>query len=144
MSILSCLARLSLPVALLLAAAGCGHDDPALAPVHGRVFYKGVPLPGGSIVFTPDADKGGRGPIARGEIRPDGTYTLTTDGQPGATPGWHRVTVVSVEAAPGKPAGTGLTDVRSLLPRQYAAPDLSGLDRLVKPGQENVIDFHLD
>ena len=144
MSVRSSLARISLSAALLLAAAGCGHDDPALAPVHGRVYYKGAPLAGGSIVFTPDADKGGSGPIARGEIRPDGTYTLTTDGQPGATPGWHRITIVSVEAAPTKPAGSGFTDVHSLLPRQYAAPDLSGLERLVKPGEENVIDFHLD
>jgi hypothetical protein len=144
MSMRTGLARLSLPVVLLLAAAGCGSDDLALVPVRGRVLYKGVPVPGGSIVFTPDADKGGHGPLARGEIRPDGTYTLTTDGQPGATPGWHRVTVVSVEAVPGKPAGTGFADVQSLLPRHYASPDLSGLDRQVKPGEENVIDFHLD
>jgi len=140
----SCLARLSLPAALLLAAAGCGQDDPALAPVRGRVFYKGSPLPGGSIVFTPDADKGAQGPLARGEVRPDGTYTLTTDGQPGAAPGWHRVTVVSVGATPDRPGAGGFADVQSLLPRQYAAPDLSGLERLVKPGEENVIDFHLD
>jgi hypothetical protein len=144
MPVRSCLAPLFLFAALSLAAAGCGHDDPGMAPVRGRVYYKGAPLPGGSIVFTPDADKGGSGPISRGEIRPDGTYTLTTEGQPGASPGWHRITIVSVEAAPTKPAGSGFTDVHSLLPRQYAAPDLSGLERLVKPGEENVIDFHLD
>jgi hypothetical protein len=141
----SCLVRSCVAVALLLPAAdGCGPDEPALAPVSGRVFYKGAPLPGGSIVFTPDADKGGGGPLARGEVRPDGTYTLTTDGRPGAAPGWHRVTIVSVAPARDKPAGSGFADVESLLPRRYAAPDLSGLERLVKPGEENAIDFHLD
>jgi hypothetical protein len=136
-------ARLFLPAVLLLATAGCG-DDVALAPVHGRVYYKGAPLTGGSIVFTPDADKGGSGPLARGDIRPDGTYTLTPDGRPGAPPGWHRVTVVSVGPAPGQSAGPGFADVQSLLPRQYASPDQSGLAQLVKPDEENTIDFHLD
>ncbi len=140
----SSLVRLSLLAALLAATAGCGSEASSTAPVRGRVFYKGSPLPGGSIVFTPDADKGCQGPLARGEIRPDGTYTLTTDGRPGAVPGWHRITIISVESSPRKPAGTAFADVRSLLPRQYAAPDLSGLERQVLVGEDNVIDFHLD
>jgi hypothetical protein len=43
-------------VALVLAGAlGCGgRSPPALAPVSGLVSYRGVPLPGGLIVFTPD------------------------------------------------------------------------------------------
>ena len=40
--------------ALLLPLAGCGQDGGKLAPVRGRVFYRGKPLPGGTIVFTPD------------------------------------------------------------------------------------------
>jgi hypothetical protein len=129
---------------VLLLALGCGHDDPPPASVHGRVFYKGVPLTGGSIVFAPDADKGGHGSLARGNIHSDGTYTLAADGRPGAAPGWHRVTVVAVEAAPSKPLGTAFADVHSLLPRKYAAPELSGLEALVKPGEDNAIDFHLE
>jgi len=137
-------ARLAFPAALLLLGVGCGQDDPTPAPVRGRVYYQGALVTGGTIVFTPDADKGGRGPLARGDIRPDGSYTLASEGQPGAAPGWHRVTIVSVQAAPDKPIGTAFADVRSLLPRKYAAPDLSGLEGCVKPGEENVIDFHLD
>ncbi len=130
-------------LALLLLAAGCGQDDPPTAPVRGRVFFKGALLTRGSIVFSPDPDKGGTGPLARGDVRPDGTYTLTSDGRPGAAPGWHRVTVVAVESPPAPPAGTAFADVRSLLPRRYAAPDQSGLEAQVKSGEENVIDFHL-
>jgi hypothetical protein len=137
-------ALLALPAALLLSVVGCGQENPALEAVRGRVYYQGTPLAGGTIVFTPDADKGGRGPFARGEIRPDGSYTLASEGQPGAATGWHRVTIVSVQAATDKPIGTAFADVRSLLPRKYAAPDLSGLEGCVRPGEENVIDFHLD
>jgi hypothetical protein len=131
-------------LALLLLAAGCGQDDPAPAVVRGRVYYLGAPLSRGSIVFSPDPDKGGSGPLARGDIRSDGTYTLACDGRPGAPPGWHRVTVVAVESPPTRPAGTAFANVRSLLPRKYAAPDWSGLEALVKPGEDNVIDFHLE
>ncbi len=131
-------------LAILLLAAGCGHDDPAPAAVHGRVFYKGLPLTRGSIVFTPDPDRGGRGPLAGGDVRADGSYTLAADGQAGAVPGWHRVSIVSVESPPARPPGTAFADVRSLLPRKYAAPDLSGLEALVKPGEDNAIDFHLE
>jgi hypothetical protein len=140
----SSLARLCLLTALLAAVSGCGSDATPTATVRGRVFYKGSPLPGGSIVFTPNPDKGCQGPLARGEIRSDGTYTVTTDGRPGAVPGWHRITIVSVQSPSGKPIGTAFADVHSLLPRQYAAPDLSGLERQVLAGEENVIDFHLD
>ena len=124
--------------------AGCGSENSAPAPVQGRVFYKGAPDATGTIVFAPDPDKGGQGPLARGEIQTDGSYTLTSDGRPGAAPGWHRVTIVAVQTSPHRPTGTAFTDVRWLLPRKYAAPDLSGLEEYVKAGEENVIDFHLE
>src|SRR5207249_4096885 len=77
--------------ALALLAAGCGQRETPLAPVSGRVFYRGQPLPGGTIVFTPDSERGGSGPLACGEIGQDGRYTLHTGTQPGAVPGWHRI-----------------------------------------------------
>jgi hypothetical protein len=123
--------------------AGCGQEATTPAPVHGRVFFKGVPLSHGSIVFTPDAERGGSGPLARGDIGPDGRYVLTTDGQTGAAPGWHRVTIVATDGPADRAQGTEFVDVHSLLPRKYAAPDLSGLEALVKTGEDNVLDFHL-
>jgi hypothetical protein len=115
----------------LLLAAGCGPGMEERAPVQGQVFYRGRPLAGGTIVFTPDAERGGRGPLALGEIGADGRYTLRTEGRPGAVPGWHRITVA---------AGRGPDDS---LPRRYRDPERSDLSRQVRAGQANVFDLHL-
>jgi hypothetical protein len=118
---------------LLLAAPGCGREV-KLTPVRGRVYYRGGPLPGGTIVFTPDPRHGGRGPQAWGEVGADGRYSLRTGGDPGAAPGWHRVTVAPAPSRPGAPA----------LPGRYRDPELSGQCLEVKPDQVNTLDIHLD
>lgn len=126
--------RAAATLAGLLLAAGCGDDAPKLAPVRGTVFYRGAPLHGGTIVFAPDADRGGVGPMAQAEIQADGTYILHTGGSKGATPGWHRITVA---AADGKEA-------RSSLPQRFHDPELSGLSREVQPDRVNTVDLHLE
>jgi hypothetical protein len=122
---------------LLLGLAGCNKPPAKPLPVQGRVTYQGVPLPGGTLVFTPDVARGGSGPVARAEIQPDGTYSLRTEDQPGAYPGWYRVTVACFQGAPG-------TVPRSLLPTSYLDPELSGVAREVKAGPENTLDINLD
>ncbi len=124
---------------LALVVIGCGRDD-KLTPVHGQVFYRGQPLAGGTIVFTPDAERGGRGSLACGEIGPDGRYTLHTEQAAGAVPGWHRVTVAPprLAEAPGQP--TRAID----LPRKYTDPEQSGLVREIKAGKVVEQDFHLE
>lgn len=117
---------------LLVLAAGCGPGEPARVPVYGQVHYRGQPLAGGTIVFTPDPERGGRGPLALGEIGADGRFSLRTDGQPGAVPGWHRVTVAPGGADP------------AALPRRYRDPERSGLGREVRADRANVIDLQLD
>ncbi len=77
---------------LTLAIAGCGSRD-ACYPVGGIVLFRNVPLAGGLIVFTPDAEKGNSGPIARAIIRTDGSFELQTDDKSGAVRGWHRITI---------------------------------------------------
>lgn len=114
---------------LLCLSAGCSKEEPDLVSVRGKVFYRDQPLTAGMIVFTPDQDRGGRGPLARADIGPDGSYTLTTGSDAGAVPGWHRITVLTP---------------RSSLPRKYSDPAQSGLEREVKAGRENVIDLRLD
>jgi hypothetical protein len=127
---------------LVLAVSGCGSRPERLPAVRGRVFYNRLPLPGGTIVFSPDPDRGGSGPLARATIEPDGSYVLTTEDRPGAAPGWYRVTVVALQPAP---AGQPLPGPpRSLLPPRYRDPDLSGLSFQVQDGQENTCDFNLE
>ena len=120
------------PVTALLAlvALGCG-DRPAapLVVVRGLVTFRGAPLPGGLVVFTPDDEYGGRGPCATGTIGPDGRYTLATDGAAGVAPGKHRVTVAG-------PDGWRLPD-------QLLDPQSSKLKADVIAGRENVVDLEL-
>jgi hypothetical protein len=112
---------------------GCEAEPARPVPVHGKVFYKNVPLPGGIIVFTPDAARGGDGPMAHAEIQADGSYTLRSDCGAGAMPGWHRVTITSV--------GEGNTHLP--IPARYGDPEQSGLSFEVKAGRDNVIDINL-
>jgi hypothetical protein len=127
----------------LLAHCGC---EPAgsLAPVRGKVSFKGVPLTTGTIVFTPDPLRGTTGPVAHGAIQVDGAFVLHTDGQVGAAAGWHRVTLVALEGANVDLPDGQFVIPRSLLPERYRDPELSGLVREVKAGQENVFDFDLE
>ena len=119
-----------------LLAAGCGQDTSSLAPVRGRVYFKGEPLRGGVVVFVPDTARGGHGPpLAFAAIQSDGTYEVRTEGEAGVVPGWHRVTVTSSPEA--EAAG-------QRLPPRYASPESSGLSHEVLTGQDNVIDLHLD
>jgi hypothetical protein len=116
----------------VLAAGGCGSGQPGLVPVSGRVYYRGRPLPGGTIVFTPDPRRGGSGPLACGEIKPDGRFVLHTEKRPGAVPGWHCVTVA--------PARSGAQS----LPRRYSDPEQSGKCVEVRPDRANTHDIYLD
>ncbi len=120
---------------LALVAGGCGESKPTLAPVRGHVYFHGVPLAGGAIVFTPDPDRGGHGPLACARIGADGAYVLVTGPDPGAVVGWHRVTLQA--RVPDAPAETRL-------PPRYTDPEQSGQSCEVKAGESNVIDFHLE
>jgi hypothetical protein len=121
-------------IALLLCwaalVAGCSRSEPTLTPVQGRVFHRGQPLPGGTIVFTPDVSRGGRGPQAWAEIDSEGRFSLKTDGRHGAAPGWHRITI-----AP-------LGEYR--LPSRYRDPDQSGQRVEVKSDRSSPYDLHLE
>jgi hypothetical protein len=129
---------------LLLTILGCETAIGPLAQVQGRVTFKGQSLPGGSIVFSPDPQRGNRGSFARGEIGPDGTYTLQTGDLPGVVSGWHRVTIVAVEPAAVPAPGEVFAVPRSLLPGRYGDPELSGLTAEVRTGRDNQLNFDLE
>jgi hypothetical protein len=126
---------LSLAGALL---AGCGPGGPRLAPVRGTVTYRGRPVTTGTVTFVPDQP----GPAASGEIRPDGTYVLSTDGRAGAVPGRHTVMIVSLEDNAGRLPEERQPLPALLVPEKYGNNRRSGLTAEVREG-ENGIDFHL-
>jgi hypothetical protein len=136
--------RCVLALAAFALALGCKEGPKGALPVTGKVNYKGMPLAGGTIVFTPDASHGNSGDIALGEIHLDGTYTLRTGKNSGVAPGWYRVTVAALStqgvALPGQPYSIP----QSLLPERYRDPEQSNLACEIKPDRSNVIDFNLD
>jgi hypothetical protein len=78
-----------------MVASGCKPDKIGkVVPVSGKVTMGGKALPGGTVNFVPDKDKGNKLPSTPiGTIRGDGTYTLQTEGKEGAPPGWYKVTI---------------------------------------------------
>jgi len=122
---------------------GCGQTPREPTGVVGKVTYRGQPLALGTIVFTPDPERGAAGPPVGVEIQPDGAYRLPPKDTPPLAAGWYRVTVAAVQltpAAPGQPYGAG----RSLLPAHYRDPDRSGLMCEIRPGIANAINFNLE
>lgn len=132
----------TLLLSLTLFLAGCRQDPGALAPVTGRVTFKGVPLTSGLIVFTPDASKGETGPIAFSVIREDGTFTLSTGDAQGAQAGWYRVTVSAQGPANSQP-GQAYSVSESIIPEKYLHPDSSELTCKVAQNQDNSFEFNL-
>jgi hypothetical protein len=128
--------------AVCLLAAGCG--DKSKSPevvVRGQILYRGEPLSGGMIVFSPNAERGMNGPLLIATLQADGTFILLgTDGKP-VQPGWYRIAV-----APR----AGTTDLPTAeqpypgLAARYRNPSQSGLEREIKAGEENLVCFDLD
>lgn len=145
MSISTSVRRLAVAALLFLGASGCGDSATTrMAPVHGKVFYRGQPLTTGTIVFAPNPTRGTNGPLATADIQPDGTYVLHSGETFGAVVGWHRVTVVALEPQTVAAAGQGFVTPRSLVPEKYRDPELSDLACEVKAGQENGFNFNLE
>ncbi len=86
--------RLLLLAPLLLCCSAClGGNN---VPVKGKVMNGDDPLKTGTVTFYPDKDKGNTSAaLPQAQISEDGTYTLYTDGNSGAPPGWYKVTVVA-------------------------------------------------
>ncbi|MBM3993096.1 MAG: hypothetical protein FJ303_02910 [Planctomycetes bacterium] len=120
--------------------AGCSKKSTTLNSVTGKVLYKGVPLTTGIIVFSPDTSRGESGKIAFSKIKEDGSYTLYTGDEPGATAGWYRVTVASIAAPSASYQSAGV----SLIDSKYCDPQLSQLSCEVKANIDNHLNFNLE
>jgi hypothetical protein len=113
----------------LSAVSGCSNN----VPVRGRVMVPDKPLSSGSVLFIPDKSKNNDATVEpRGFINEEGFYELTTDGKPGAPPGWYKVVVSAVEQVdlndPTAPPA------RSLVAAKYNKPDTTDLQVEVKAG----------
>jgi hypothetical protein len=119
----------------ILLVAGCSKSE--LVPVEGQVFYKNQPLTSGVVMFQPAA-----GPPARGDIQPDGRFTLSTpDRGDGARVGENKVRVSSRAKPPGGDAEIALG--KPLIPERYELFDSSGLTAEVKEAGNEPFVFRL-
>ena len=134
----------SLALAALLCAAGCRQQPTALAPVTGKVAYKGMSVPGGVIVFAPDTSRGESGPVCVGRIKDDGTYTLFSGDAQGAPAGWYRVAVAALAPPPPGADPDRLPPAIAVVPDKYRDPTLSLLACEVRGDRANQLDFNLD
>jgi len=112
-----------------LAPAGCNHG-PELSPVHGTVTLEdGSPLKKGMVIFE-GAPTAGKAVAARGEVRPDGTYELSTfKPGDGAPLGKYRVQINPMDLS-------DVPDEEKKLPfdAKYLKFETSGLEYEVRPG----------
>jgi len=120
---------------------GC-DSGPPVAPVQGKVLYNGEPLPFGSVTFQPSS-----GQPAKGEIQPDGTFTLSTFApNDGAIVGTHKVRIAcytSQDPNRQQPTGGEQSLGQLLIPREYTMFDTSKLTAEVKPEGNEPLVFEL-
>ena len=131
--------RIGLLISAALAATLAAGCDSQKLPVTGKVTVKGGgPLPGGMVVFAPVA--GGTSGGARGYIREDGTFTLSTERpEDGSFAGKYRVLVVP----PSKKGGEEVAAAPPPIDPRYAEFDGSGLEVEVTPERHH-FEFTLD
>jgi hypothetical protein len=131
--------RTALP-ALAFALAGCGPTPPAFR-VTGTVTYQGQRLTTGAVAFH---NLDGASPLAKGEIRPDGTFELTTH-RPGdgAPAGEYKVTVTSMIPGQGVEWEKGYVPPKPLIPLKYMRLADTPLRAAVRPQDDNVVDLSL-
>jgi hypothetical protein len=142
----------------LITATGCGSGGPTLSKVTGKVTLKGTPIKGANVQFHPET-----GPMAIGITDDQGTFTLTTNGRPGASLGLNKVSISKPAATatgmtmPANPtpedmakmaaAGNGgrrSEPPKSEVPDQYADPSTSKLTADVSSNaSENTFEFNL-
>jgi hypothetical protein len=97
-------AKTSALLLVLFLFTGCGPAPAKLVPVSGKITIQGAPLPWGTITLYPDTTKGNSSTLQPfGTVAPDGSYSLNTDGKPGAPLGAYVVTISAAKpSTPGE------------------------------------------
>ena len=136
----------SLPILLLgLVLAGCASDNSPpdagdLYEAKGKVVMKdGTPVSGGEIVLVPRGEGGGH--EARSPIGSDGSFTLTTYGDPGVAPGEYVAWLDTPSESMG-PATKKKGVLQAPYDRKYMDEGTSDLMVTIKP-EPNQLDLQL-
>jgi hypothetical protein len=111
--------RAHVPFAVLAFSAflltGCG---PTLVPVSGKVTLDNKPLTTGTVTLKPDKEKGNAAKVEPiGKIADDGTYTIETNGQPGAPLGAYKVVIFA--QGPPKDPKNPYSELTPLINKKY-------------------------
>ena len=140
---------------LLFAAVGCGSGGTpprTLAAARGVVKYKGQPIAGATVLFSPAV-----GTPGNGMTDDAGNFVITTGGRPGAEIGKCKVMISKPASGSGvRPdmtpkdmeemikAGKSLAPAKDPIPARYAAEKTSPLEAdIAVDGESNVFEFNL-
>src|SRR5262245_44737795 len=108
-------------IGLLLLTAGCGSSS--MAPVSGRVTWKGQPVANAIVTFEPISDEENPGPGSFGRTNANGEFTLVPNNGPGqgALVGRHKVRIVAYEGDDSleQSSGAGIVHRKRLIPDEY-------------------------
>lgn len=136
---------LFIPLVVLCTMLGCtGNGGPKTVPVSGVVNYKGEPVSGAGVTFSPP-----EGRPAIGTTDENGRFELVTSvTRHGAVPGEYAVTIVKMETRDPQVAedarpGQRLPPLENLLPGKYAEPTASDLQVTVTASGPNKFEFDL-
>ncbi|MGL4942655.1 MAG: carboxypeptidase-like regulatory domain-containing protein [Thermoguttaceae bacterium] len=135
----------------VLTGLGCGGASKMRTEsAGGTVTYKGAPVAGATVTFSPKTTESGSG--AMGLTDEKGSYKLQTllgEADAGTTPGDYTVTITKSEL---KPTGAKYRDSEGkeheetkpvpLLPKQYGSNQTTPLSATVVKGK-NTFDFDL-
>jgi len=128
---------LILLAASALAPAGCRKPATAASGVvRGEVTFQNRAMAGGLVVFVPNAERGCTGKLHTATVSPEGTYQLA-DGAKAIAPGWYRIALAD-------PIEWYGSEWAQAFPAALRRPDLSGLEREVKAGQDHTFDFKIE
>jgi hypothetical protein len=123
---------------LLAVLAGCGSSqDPNQLPVYpvkGQLAFRGKPAAGAFVVLHPKAATNIKVVPPRGQVREDGTFSLTTySANDGAPAGEYKVTVELHGIV--KQANGDFSRGPNLVPKQYSNPKTSPLTVQIAEGE---------
>ena len=136
----------------LCIVAGCSDGKLKTTPVTGTIKYKGEPVSGATVSFSPTKEGAGDGAVGRTDDK--GVYKLQTakgNVDAGTTPGEYIVMVTkseSVETGVTRTDSTGavipeMTSKR-MLPAKYATPGTPLKATVTGKKKDNVFNFDLE